>query len=203
MVIAVIDGMGGDDAPRAVVEGVIMASNEYKDICIYITGPQDKLEEELTKYILQEMALSKKALISKLLDLAPVVIEHLILIMLYPENNELNHWKGEIKGNSSKYYKLKQSNKYPTYDDLSGDYLQTIYETVDDQLVYYIDEAYRKESENLPKYISIKNIKLDKMKELIKTYFTTICKNIDKNTGIVDSNLIYKLLDDIITEYNK
>lgn len=164
---------------------------------------KEKILEELTKYILQEMALSKKALISKLLDLAPIVIEHLILIMLYPENSELNHWKGEIKGNSSKYYKLKQNNKYPTYDDLSGDYLQTIYETVDDQLAYYIDEAYRKESENLPKYISIKNIKLDKMKELIKTYFTTICKNIDKNTGIVDSNLIYKLLDDIITKYNK
>lgn len=164
---------------------------------------KEKILEELTKYILQEMALSKKALISKLLDLAPTVIEHLILIMLYPENNELNHWKGEIKGNSSKYYKLKHNNKYPTYDDLSGDYLQTIYETVDDQLAYYIDEAYRKESKNLPKYISIKNIKLDKMKELIKTYFTTICKNIDKNTGIVDSNLIYKLLDDIITKYNK
>ena len=106
---------------------------------------KEKVLEELTKYILQEMALSKKALISKLLDLAPIVIEHLILIMLYPENNELNHWKGEIKGNSSKYYKLKHNNKYPTYDDLSGDYLQTIYETVDDQLTYYIDEAYRKE----------------------------------------------------------
>lgn len=114
---------------------------------------KEEILEELTKYILQEMTLSKKALISKLLDLAPVIIEHLILIMLYPENNELNHWKGEIKGNSSKYYKLKQNNKYPTYDDLSGDYLQTIYETVDDQLAYYIDEAYRKESENLPKYI--------------------------------------------------
>ena len=48
---------------------------------------KEKILEELTKYVLQEMALSKKELISKLLDLAPIVIEHLILIMLYPNNN--------------------------------------------------------------------------------------------------------------------
>lgn len=39
----VVDGMGGDNAPKAVVEGVVEALNEFKDIeQIYITGPEEK-----------------------------------------------------------------------------------------------------------------------------------------------------------------
>ena len=45
-----IDGMGGDNAPKAVVEGVIKALNEYKDIEYYITGPKELIEEELNKH---------------------------------------------------------------------------------------------------------------------------------------------------------
>ncbi|MBU5454039.1 phosphate acyltransferase PlsX [Caproiciproducens sp. MSJ-32] len=45
-----IDGMGGDNAPQAVVEGVISALKEYKGIEYYITGPKEKIEEELNKY---------------------------------------------------------------------------------------------------------------------------------------------------------
>lgn len=45
-----IDGMGGDNAPQAVVEGVVQALKEYEDINIYITGPKDEIEKELSKY---------------------------------------------------------------------------------------------------------------------------------------------------------
>ncbi|MGL5379805.1 phosphate acyltransferase PlsX [Clostridium sp.] len=45
-----IDGMGGDHAPKAVVEGVIQALREYQGIEYYITGPKEKIEEELEKY---------------------------------------------------------------------------------------------------------------------------------------------------------
>ena len=45
-----IDGMGGDNAPMAVVEGVVEAFKEYQDIEIYITGPRDKIEAEFNKY---------------------------------------------------------------------------------------------------------------------------------------------------------
>lgn len=40
----VVDGYGGDNAPEAVVEGVIMALNEYPDIDIVLTGDEDKLK---------------------------------------------------------------------------------------------------------------------------------------------------------------
>ncbi|MBD7910420.1 MULTISPECIES: phosphate acyltransferase PlsX [Clostridium] len=45
-----IDGMGGDNAPQAVVDGVVQAIEENSDIEIYITGPKDKIEAELSKF---------------------------------------------------------------------------------------------------------------------------------------------------------
>lgn len=45
----VIDGMGGDNAPMAPVEGACMAVKEY-GIDIVITGNKDQLEKELAKY---------------------------------------------------------------------------------------------------------------------------------------------------------
>lgn len=45
-----IDGMGGDNAPVAVIEGVIQALKEYDNIELYITGPKDTIDSELSKY---------------------------------------------------------------------------------------------------------------------------------------------------------
>lgn len=45
-----IDGMGGDNAPKAIVEGVIKSLNEYQGIEYYITGPKEQIEEELKNY---------------------------------------------------------------------------------------------------------------------------------------------------------
>lgn len=44
-----IDGMGGDHAPSAVVQGVVEAVKIYDDIEVYITGTEDKIKEELNK----------------------------------------------------------------------------------------------------------------------------------------------------------
>ncbi|MCR1951509.1 MULTISPECIES: phosphate acyltransferase PlsX [unclassified Clostridium] len=53
-----IDGMGGDNAPKAVVEGVIQALKEYEGIEYYITGPKEQIEEELKKYQYDEGLIS-------------------------------------------------------------------------------------------------------------------------------------------------
>lgn len=45
----VIDGMGGDNAPKSNVEGVVKAIKEY-DINVIITGDKDILEDEFSKY---------------------------------------------------------------------------------------------------------------------------------------------------------
>ncbi|MEG0238266.1 MAG: phosphate acyltransferase PlsX [Clostridium sp.] len=45
-----IDGMGGDNAPMAVVDGACEALKEYKDIEVYITGPEEAILKELAKH---------------------------------------------------------------------------------------------------------------------------------------------------------
>lgn len=45
-----IDGMGGDNAPIAVIDGAIQALKEYDNIELYITGPEDVIKAELAKY---------------------------------------------------------------------------------------------------------------------------------------------------------
>ncbi|MBE6047472.1 MAG: phosphate acyltransferase PlsX [Clostridium sp.] len=45
-----IDGMGGDNAPQAVVDGVVQALSQYADLEMYITGPKEKIEAELSKH---------------------------------------------------------------------------------------------------------------------------------------------------------
>ncbi|SFC72976.1 phosphate acyltransferase PlsX [Clostridium uliginosum] len=45
-----IDGMGGDNAPSAVIDGIIQAAKEYNEITFYITGPKEQIISELSKY---------------------------------------------------------------------------------------------------------------------------------------------------------
>lgn len=44
-----IDGMGGDNAPQAVINGVLQAIKEFNDIEFFITGPEDIIKEQLNK----------------------------------------------------------------------------------------------------------------------------------------------------------
>lgn len=46
----VVDGMGGDFSPDAVIEGCISALNEIKDIEIIITGEESIIKDTLAKY---------------------------------------------------------------------------------------------------------------------------------------------------------
>jgi glycerol-3-phosphate acyltransferase PlsX len=46
----VVDAMGGDYAPSAIVEGVVDAVNEYSDVTVALVGIRDKIDEELKKH---------------------------------------------------------------------------------------------------------------------------------------------------------
>lgn len=45
-----VDGMGGDNAPAAVVEGVVNALKDDADLAVILTGRQADLERELSKF---------------------------------------------------------------------------------------------------------------------------------------------------------
>lgn len=50
LIKVVLDAMGGDNSPYAMVEGAVNALNEKDNLFIYLVGPEDKLKEELKKY---------------------------------------------------------------------------------------------------------------------------------------------------------
>lgn len=45
-----VDAMGGDNAPAAIVEGSVQALNADKDLYLVLTGRQNEIEAELAKY---------------------------------------------------------------------------------------------------------------------------------------------------------
>lgn len=58
MIKIVVDTLGGDRGPAAVIEGVIKAINENNDIHVILTGPEDILNEELNKYTYDKSQIS-------------------------------------------------------------------------------------------------------------------------------------------------
>lgn len=50
MVKVAVDGMGGDHAPRAIVEGAVLAAKEYGDIEIILVGQEGALQKELARF---------------------------------------------------------------------------------------------------------------------------------------------------------
>lgn len=161
---------------------------------------KEKIVEELQKQLLKEMAITKSELINRLLDKVPTLLQHLILVILFPNDKNINHWKKEIRINSDTYIKLKTNNKYPAYNDLAKGYLDTVKDIINDQLIRNLEDIFEDENIDLEKYIN--NIDYNLLKQLLYSYFEFICKNIDPNTGIVDKNLIYNKINDIIKEYN-
>lgn len=53
----VVDGMGGDNSPQAIVEGCVLAQKEY-GVDIIITGPKEVIEAELSKYEYNKQCIS-------------------------------------------------------------------------------------------------------------------------------------------------
>ena len=49
MITVVLDAMGGDHAPRAEVEGAVLATREYPDVRVILVGIEEKVRAELSR----------------------------------------------------------------------------------------------------------------------------------------------------------
>lgn len=50
MIKVAVDAMGGDNAPAAIVKGAVDALNERDNLFIYLTGKEEAVNQELSKY---------------------------------------------------------------------------------------------------------------------------------------------------------
>ena len=80
----VMDGMGGDNAPKAVIKGAVEALKIYSDVEIYITGPEVKLLQELENYDYDKSRM-------KIIDAAEVISlnEHPVMALRKKKNSSL------------------------------------------------------------------------------------------------------------------
>ena len=164
---------------------------------------RERILDELEKQMLLEMSITRRDFYDDLKSIHEIITIHLILIMLFPTNDEYNHWCGEICGKFQRFYRLKyKNNKYPTKEDFEEVFINTWYECLDDRLEAYIYDAYKKENLDVD-LIPLRDIKLDLLRSNIKYYIDWVISNVDSKTGTIDEISAMHVLHKITKMYNK
>lgn len=90
-----VDGMGGDNAPSAIVEGCVLATKEF-NVDIIITGPNDLILSELNKYEYDKNKI-------QIMDANEVISsnEHPVMAIRKKKNSSLNVALNLLKDNAS------------------------------------------------------------------------------------------------------
>lgn len=156
---------------------------------------KEKQVEAWKKLLLLEMAITRSDFFINLSNLSDIVTEHLVLIFTQPDSVDFSHWCGEVYANFSTFPKLKyRHNKYPTAQHMKSVYIDTWFESLDDQLEFYIDLAYTKENQPMPQ---LSRSQLDTLRNQIKQFIDFIINNINPENGRVDKSAIYDKLSQL------
>lgn len=163
---------------------------------------KDILTEQTIKQLsehqfLLEMAYNIKDIYRKIDDKIEIVIKHLILCIVFSEvsGETLDHWKYEVYSNMHRMWKVKGTNKLPTFIQLKTNCI----DTWSDSLLTSLDNEIKSLSkiENL----MITNYNTDKLYECIINYFEWLFTKLSK-TESIDYTNIYNKIDDLIQMYN-
>ena len=93
MVKIVIDAFGGDYAPVEVVAGAIAAVNKNDKIVVVLSGKEDILKEELSKYKYNEKQI-------EIIE-AHAMPDHIHMLVSIPPNEKVSSFMGYLKGKST------------------------------------------------------------------------------------------------------
>ena len=149
-----------------------------------------------SKQNLTEMAEKLSKIIDNLNNLTQPVINHLILCLLFSDNQNINHWKKEVYNFIYKLPKDSRTNKYPKFNTLKKFAIDNWADTLDNNLNVYIDNIV--EDENL---IKPNNIDNNKLASLILAYFIWLYQNLSE-FGIMQRSDVYNYINNLIKEYN-
>jgi hypothetical protein len=150
----------------------------------------------MIKLYISEYAKAKNTMEQELQAKVDVILEHLIKLILMPDNETYKHWQGEIAGQLHTVHKLKGKNKYPTYKQL-----------YDWTYIYALDEI----TDIMRLKMQIKNLEMDynfnptmnatqlsnKLNDVCICYFDWLCHELSEK-GFVSNTQIYRKLDMLI-----
>ena len=139
-----------------------------------------------------EMALSKKEILNDLRAHSKTFIMHMIMLTIFNSKLTVNHWKKEIYSFYSSVPKCKNTNKYPTVEEIYS----SIFGHIEDDFEYMFDS-----------YIDVINVKEDvfidpdifsqekilKIKNFIRNYTLWISKKLSENGKVFSVDVFTKL----------
>lgn len=143
------------------------------------------------KIYIRAMSEERSAIKSELSKASDQLNMHLIKVMLYPDADCLNHWKGEIYAFLHKVDKLKGKNKWP-----KADFIKQCISTHNDMIEQYVILVEDEEYELTPRSINIRTLEL-----AIDDYDNWIADELS-NHGVVKRSDVYRKIDELVESVN-
>lgn len=147
------------------------------------------------RYKLNEMARDKRY-IEELMDrMSNNLIQHLIYCFLWEDtNNNLKHWKQEIRDCVTDLPRIKSTNKFPTYQQLKKWYLDDRFERINDKLDGYVKSACEAERKIEPYYNKLNLIKF------LTDYLIWLCNRLSQG-DIIQVSEVSNKIDELLKLY--
>lgn len=144
-------------------------------------------------YYILEQALRRKKYIDRIINISDVVMTHVLLVHMYPESRDVNHWKCEILGHlKSLLVNVKSCSSEAKRSILYEYLLKMNYDSLDDKhmsiLINVIDGS------NLEYYMSKSPTDVWKEnKDKIKSFYDDIIFSISHESGSTLRSIVQKL----------
>ena len=139
----------------------------------------------MSLHILNELARGKAEITNKIDTISDEIIEHLILCLLYSDNEKVKLWKKEIHSLLYKIEKIKGSNKYPSYKKLRKWWFAGFEDTLMDNLDVRIDRI-------MYEFGQVK-YNQDKIYKAIISYFEWLLQNLSERGSVYLNEVSFKI----------
>lgn len=150
------------------------------------------------KLYLTEYARAKAVMEAEIEAKTDVIVEHLIKLILMPNNIAYKLWQCEICSQLHTIHKIKGKNKYPSYSQL----IEWTYEYALDDIIdinrlriqiKHIEQDYNVKITMSPQGLS------KSLKVVCKLYFEWLCNKLQTYSNVANTD-IYRQLDYLIRE---
>ena len=148
------------------------------------------------KIYITAQALQKSEIMQNIHRKTFVIIEHMLKLLVMPNNSARNHWQGEIAGQLNRVPALKNSKKFPSRDNLIN---WTYYDNVDSicDINWVLNELDNIFDEYGIEYKQDVGQLIKQLNDICFNYFSWLSEQLSIN-GTVRNRDIYQKLDELI-----
>lgn len=148
------------------------------------------------KIYITAQALQKNEIMQNIHRKTLVIVEHMLKLIVMPDNSARNHWQGEIAGQLNRVTTLKNTKKFPSSSNL----LKWTYYDNEDSIT---DSRWiESELDNIYDEYGVEydgNVQqlIENLKNICYEYFSWLADQLSQN-GAIRNRDIYKKLDELV-----